>query len=176
MTDYPIKSPRKLIEVALPLDAINAACAREKPDGRYSNWPAHCDRLSRTLTRVALTSATYSPEGNRAKPTITMTNASKQWSEATNRWWTFFKSVLDGDGHRSGCVCQFPIKCRRLGKYVSISCWARTASGVNRKRERLSDRYGPVTASTVIALFSKRAKSWPPASFENTPCWRFLVK
>lgn len=29
-TDYPIKSPRKLIEVALPLDAINAACSREK--------------------------------------------------------------------------------------------------------------------------------------------------
>ena len=29
---YPIKSPRKLIEVALPLDAINAACcARESP-------------------------------------------------------------------------------------------------------------------------------------------------
>jgi putative DNA methylase len=27
---YQIKSPRKLIEVALPLDAINAACAREK--------------------------------------------------------------------------------------------------------------------------------------------------
>ena len=30
MSDYPIKSPRKLIEVALPLDAINKACAREK--------------------------------------------------------------------------------------------------------------------------------------------------
>ena len=30
MSDYPIKSPRKLIEVALPLDAINLACAREK--------------------------------------------------------------------------------------------------------------------------------------------------
>src|SRR4051794_34777361 len=30
MSDYPIKSPRKLIEVALPLDAINAACAAEK--------------------------------------------------------------------------------------------------------------------------------------------------
>ncbi len=28
--DYPIKSPKKLIEVALPLDAINVACAREK--------------------------------------------------------------------------------------------------------------------------------------------------
>lgn len=27
---YTVKSPRKLIEVALPLDAINAACAREK--------------------------------------------------------------------------------------------------------------------------------------------------
>src|ERR1700751_195034 len=27
---YPVKSPRKLIEVALPLDAINQACAREK--------------------------------------------------------------------------------------------------------------------------------------------------
>jgi putative DNA methylase len=27
---YPVKSPRKLIEVALPLDAINAAAAREK--------------------------------------------------------------------------------------------------------------------------------------------------
>lgn len=27
---YPVKSPRKLIEVALPLDAINAACLREK--------------------------------------------------------------------------------------------------------------------------------------------------
>src|SRR6478735_3278609 len=27
---HPIKSPRKLIEVALPLEAINAACAREK--------------------------------------------------------------------------------------------------------------------------------------------------
>jgi putative DNA methylase len=30
MSTYPIKSPRKLIEVALPLDAINAACTREK--------------------------------------------------------------------------------------------------------------------------------------------------
>lgn len=30
MSDYPIKSPRKLIEVALPLDAISAAAAREK--------------------------------------------------------------------------------------------------------------------------------------------------
>lgn len=30
MTDYPIKSPRKLIEVALPLDAISAACQQEK--------------------------------------------------------------------------------------------------------------------------------------------------
>ena len=30
MSDHPIKSPRKLIEVALPLDAINVACAREK--------------------------------------------------------------------------------------------------------------------------------------------------
>ena len=29
-TEYKIKSPRKLIEVALPLDAINAACKREK--------------------------------------------------------------------------------------------------------------------------------------------------
>lgn len=28
--NHPIKSPRKLIEVALPLNAINAACAREK--------------------------------------------------------------------------------------------------------------------------------------------------
>src|SRR5438309_9579621 len=27
---YPVKSPRKLIEVALPLDAINKAAAREK--------------------------------------------------------------------------------------------------------------------------------------------------
>jgi putative DNA methylase len=33
MTNYPIKSPRKLIEVALPLDAINAACAAEKQPG-----------------------------------------------------------------------------------------------------------------------------------------------
>jgi len=30
MTDYPIKSPRKLIEVAMPLDAINASAAAEK--------------------------------------------------------------------------------------------------------------------------------------------------
>ena len=30
MTNHPIYSPRKLIEVALPLDAINKACAREK--------------------------------------------------------------------------------------------------------------------------------------------------
>jgi putative DNA methylase len=29
-TEHPIISPKKLIEVALPLDAINAACAREK--------------------------------------------------------------------------------------------------------------------------------------------------
>jgi putative DNA methylase len=28
--DHPVVSPKKLIEVALPLDAINAACAREK--------------------------------------------------------------------------------------------------------------------------------------------------
>src|SRR5262245_34949768 len=30
MTAFPIKSPRKLIEVALPLDVINAEAAREK--------------------------------------------------------------------------------------------------------------------------------------------------
>lgn len=30
MTDHPVISPKKLIEVALPLDAINTACAREK--------------------------------------------------------------------------------------------------------------------------------------------------
>ena len=30
---YPVKSPRKLIEVALPLDAINEACAYEKMPG-----------------------------------------------------------------------------------------------------------------------------------------------
>ncbi|EPL60617.1 hypothetical protein B382_19950 [Stutzerimonas stutzeri B1SMN1] len=30
---YPIKTPKKLIEVALPLDAINAACAHEKQPG-----------------------------------------------------------------------------------------------------------------------------------------------
>lgn len=30
MSDYPIKTPKKLIEVALPLDDINAAAAREK--------------------------------------------------------------------------------------------------------------------------------------------------
>src|ERR1700722_5197975 len=30
---HPIKSPRKLIEVALPLDVINAACAAEKKPG-----------------------------------------------------------------------------------------------------------------------------------------------
>lgn len=30
MTKYPVIAPKKLIEVALPLDAINAACAREK--------------------------------------------------------------------------------------------------------------------------------------------------
>jgi putative DNA methylase len=33
MADHPIKSPRKLIEVALPLDAINEACAYEKMPG-----------------------------------------------------------------------------------------------------------------------------------------------
>lgn len=33
MSSYPIKSPRKLIEVALPLDAINKACAYEKMPG-----------------------------------------------------------------------------------------------------------------------------------------------
>lgn len=33
MSQHPIKSPRKLIEVALPLDAINAACAYEKMPG-----------------------------------------------------------------------------------------------------------------------------------------------
>ena len=30
MKDYVVKTPKKLIEVALPLDAINVACAREK--------------------------------------------------------------------------------------------------------------------------------------------------
>lgn len=30
MTNHPIKSPRKLIEVTLPLDAINVACEKEK--------------------------------------------------------------------------------------------------------------------------------------------------
>ena len=29
-SSFPIRSPRKLIEVALPPDAINVACAREK--------------------------------------------------------------------------------------------------------------------------------------------------
>ena len=30
---YPVNSPRKLIEVALPLDTINAASSREKLSG-----------------------------------------------------------------------------------------------------------------------------------------------
>ena len=30
MTAHPVRAPRKLIEVALPLDAINEAAAREK--------------------------------------------------------------------------------------------------------------------------------------------------
>ena len=30
MTDYPVKRRKKLIEVAIPLEAINAASAREK--------------------------------------------------------------------------------------------------------------------------------------------------
>jgi putative DNA methylase len=33
LTNFPVKSPRKLIEVALPLDAINEACAYEKLPG-----------------------------------------------------------------------------------------------------------------------------------------------
>ena len=32
-TQYPVKTPKKLIEVALPLDSINAACAYEKMPG-----------------------------------------------------------------------------------------------------------------------------------------------
>ena len=37
MNDYPIKSPRKLIEVALPLDAINAAAKEEKAVPRHGH-------------------------------------------------------------------------------------------------------------------------------------------
>ena len=33
MSDHPVISPKKLIEVALPLDAINVACAHEKMPG-----------------------------------------------------------------------------------------------------------------------------------------------
>ena len=39
-SSFPIRSPRKLIEVALPLDAINKACAREK-----SIWHGHPSTL-----------------------------------------------------------------------------------------------------------------------------------
>ena len=39
MPDYPIKSPRKLIEVALPLDAINAAAAQEKSNPFLKGHP-----------------------------------------------------------------------------------------------------------------------------------------
>jgi putative DNA methylase len=34
MSDYIVKSPKKLIETALPLDAINEACAYEKSSVR----------------------------------------------------------------------------------------------------------------------------------------------
>jgi len=37
MSDYPIKSPRKLIEVALPLDAINVAAKEEKAVPRHGH-------------------------------------------------------------------------------------------------------------------------------------------
>lgn len=37
MSDYPIKSPRKLIEVALPLDAINSASKEEKAVPRHGH-------------------------------------------------------------------------------------------------------------------------------------------
>jgi hypothetical protein len=40
MSDYPIKSPRKLIEVALPLDAINKACARKKIHPAWASFHA----------------------------------------------------------------------------------------------------------------------------------------
>ena len=43
MTEYPIKSPRNLIEVALPLDAINQSASREKnnPFVRYHPRSIH---------------------------------------------------------------------------------------------------------------------------------------
>jgi putative DNA methylase len=52
MSDYPIKSPRKLIEVALPLDAINKACAREK-----SIRHGHPSNLHRWWARRPLSAA-----------------------------------------------------------------------------------------------------------------------
>ena len=51
---YPVKSPKKLIEVALPLDAINVASAREKSI-RHGHPRRRCicgGRVGRTRRRV----------------------------------------------------------------------------------------------------------------------------
>ena len=40
MSEYKVKAPRKLIEVALPLKEINEACVREKSI-RHGHHPPH---------------------------------------------------------------------------------------------------------------------------------------
>jgi putative DNA methylase len=52
ISDYPVKSPRKLIKVALPLDSINAACSREK-----SIWHGHFSTLHLWWARPLLAEA-----------------------------------------------------------------------------------------------------------------------
>ena len=49
MTDHPVISPKKLIEVALPLDAINAACSREKSIRHVHPSTLHLWRARRPL-------------------------------------------------------------------------------------------------------------------------------
>jgi len=52
---YPVKSPRKLIEVALPLDGINAACVREKnirqghPSALHTWWARRPQAAARAV-------------------------------------------------------------------------------------------------------------------------------
>ena len=43
---HAIKTPRKLIEVALPLDAINAAIKKAVENGDITTWMEEADALS----------------------------------------------------------------------------------------------------------------------------------
>lgn len=99
MSEYFIKSPRKLIEVALPLDAINTACAKEKTvrNGHPSSLHLWWARRPLAAARAVIFAQLVNDPGYQQGGGFKYGKNKKEASAERNRLFKILESLVDWD-------------------------------------------------------------------------------